>query len=104
MNDNEDFYTVGEMDTGGYVHILKLGPHQCIIMYRNIYRAYNETPMTKGPFMNPKTAKKLLKIGLAVTSMFLYGAMHKTEKMLNEKIDDHYAEPKDESEEEQNED
>lgn len=94
MDEDEDFYTGGPMDRGGYVHVLKLGPHQCILMYRNIYRSYNETPTTGwSSIMNPKTAKKLLKVGLMVGSALIYGALHKVERNLGEKIDERYAEP-----------
>lgn len=92
-NEDEDFYTGGPMNGGGYVHVLKLGPHQCILMYRNIYKSYNETPTTskRGSIMSPKTAKKMLKVGLMVGSALIYGALHKVEKNLGEKIDERYA-------------
>lgn len=44
-------------------------------------------------FKDPKTAKAALKIVLAVTSMLAYGAIHRTDKKLGEKIDEYYAEP-----------
>lgn len=42
--------------------------------------------------MNPKNARAALKIITAVTAMLAYGAIHRTEKRLSEKIDEHYAE------------
>lgn len=43
--------------------------------------------------INPKTAKAALKIITAVSAMLAYGAIHRTEKQLSAKIDEHYAEP-----------
>jgi hypothetical protein len=54
----------------------------------------------KGTPVNPKTAKQLLRVGLAVTAMLAYGGIHKVEKMLGDKIDERYEEPKSETEQE----
>lgn len=47
----------------------------------------------KDTLVNPKTAKLVLKISLMGASALLYGFAHKAEKKLNEKIDNHFAEP-----------
>ena len=46
--------------------------------------------------INPKNAKAALKIITAVSAMLAYGAIHRTEKKLSDKIDEHYTEPKSE--------
>jgi hypothetical protein len=51
--------------------------------------------------VTPETTKKLLKIALMVGSIIAYGTIHKGEKALSEKIDEHYA---DESEEQTDQD
>jgi hypothetical protein len=43
--------------------------------------------------MDPKKAKAALKILLMGVSIITYGTMHKVERKLGEKIDEHYAEP-----------
>lgn len=98
MEESEDFYNVYPSEDGGYLHVLRVGPHQAILMYRNIYRGYSETPATKGHFMNPKLAKKILKIGLTVATIVAYGSIHKAEKAIGEKIDKNYSEDKPEGE------
>lgn len=52
--------------------------------------------------MNPQTAKTALKVISMVTAMLAYGAIHKADKAINEKIDEHYAEPKSETTEDDN--
>jgi len=41
--------------------------------------------------MNPQTAKTALKILSAGIAMLAYGAIHKADKAISEKIDEHYA-------------
>jgi len=48
--------------------------------------------------VNPKTAKTVMRVVLAGAAMFAYGAIHRTEKMLSDKIDDHFDETPAESE------
>jgi hypothetical protein len=42
--------------------------------------------------VNANTTKKLLKVALMVGTIIAYGTIHKGEKALNEKINEHYAE------------
>lgn len=41
-------------------------------------------------FKDPKTARTVLKIALAGISMLAYGAIHRADKKLQEKIDENY--------------
>jgi hypothetical protein len=46
--------------------------------------------------VNPKTARAVLKIAVAGISMIAYGAIHRADKQINAKIDEHYATPESE--------
>ena len=46
--------------------------------------------------MDPKTARVVLKIASAGIAMLAYGAIHRTDKLLSEKIDERYPDPKSE--------
>lgn len=101
--EDDVFYHVEPMESGGFAHVLKLGDHEIILLYRRKnYKPYDETPTIKDRIMNPQTTRKLLKIAVSLVSIVAYGAIHKADKTLSQKIDEHYSEPTDESEDNQN--
>lgn len=51
----------------------------------------------KGTPVNPKTAKAILRITTMGLAMLAYGAIHKAEKAAQEKIDEHFADPESEN-------
>lgn len=91
----EDFYYV-EPINGGLAHAFQIGDHQIMVIHRRRnYRAFNETPTTKGPFgMNAKLAKMLVKGAVGFVFSAAIGYVIKVEKGIEERIDEHYAEPK----------
>jgi hypothetical protein len=56
----------------------------------------------KGNSVKPQTAKAVLKIVSAGVAMLAYGAIHKADKAIGEKIDEHYPEPESEETEQKN--
>lgn len=50
-------------------------------------------PLRKAKPVNPKIAKQLAKLALMGLGSLLIGTIIKAEKKLEQRIDDHYAEP-----------
>ncbi|AWN05914.1 hypothetical protein SEA_CRICKO_50 [Streptomyces phage CricKo] len=89
MIKEDDFYYTETAANGDRVHIFQIAGHQCILMHRKNYRGYSETP-TKGFAVNPRIAKKLVRLAAGAIFSSLIGYAYKAGKMADDLVVDYY--------------